>query len=225
MMKKDRERLLIVDDEKNIRLTVRYTLEPLGYEVDSAVNGEEGLRKVQEEKYNLVLLDLRMPGMEGLQVLRQIARTQADVPVAILTAHGTIENAVEAMKLGAIDFIRKPFSPEELRQLVTSILERRQLLDTAQPTYEALLSVAKHLISTRRFDEAIKYARDAIGRDPARPEAFNLMGVTQELLGQNLVAQKNFRVAVDLDATYQPARENLSRSVDHSRWHEPLNLD
>jgi DNA-binding NtrC family response regulator len=219
-----KQRLLIVDDEKNIRLTVRYTLEPLGFEVDAAVNGEEALEKLEAQPYDLVLLDLRMPGMEGLQVLRQIARRQPHTPVAIVTAHGTVENAVEAMKLGAIDFIRKPFSPNELRELVTTILERRQLLEEANPSYEAVLALTKHLISTRGFDEAMRYTRDAIGRDPARPEAFNLQGVIYELLGQNLLAQKNFRVALDLDTTYQPARQNLSRSVDHARWHEPLNL-
>jgi DNA-binding NtrC family response regulator len=219
----NKKRILIVDDEKNIRLTVRYTLEPLGYDVDAAVNGEEALERIEAQPYDLVLLDLRMPGRGGMQVLRQIARQQTDTPVAIVTAHGTVENAVEAMKLGAIDFIRKPFSPNELRELVTTILERRQLLERENPSYEGLLAITRHLISTRGFDEAIRYVREAIGRDPARPEGFNLLGVIYELLGQNLLAQKNFRVALDLDATYEPARQNLSRSVDHGRWHEPLN--
>ena len=223
-MSQPKERILIVDDEKNIRLTVSYTLQPLGYEVETAVNGEEALHKLKEANYSLILLDLRMPGMDGLQLLRHIARDHSDMPVAIITAHGTIENAVEAMKLGAIDFIRKPFTPAELRQLVTTILERRQLREAAQEDYEGLLTLIKHLITVRQFDEANRCAREAIGRDPSRPEAFNLLGVLHKLLGHEGDAQKNFRVALDLSPAYQPARDNLSHTTDPARRHEAPNL-
>ncbi|MBK8990015.1 MAG: response regulator [Chloroflexi bacterium] len=223
-MGQPKERILIVDDEKNIRLTVSYTLQPLGYQVETAVNGEEALHKLKEASYSLVLLDLRMPGMDGMQLLRHIARDYSDVPVAIITAHGTVENAVDAMKLGAIDFIRKPFTPAELRDLVAAILERRQMLATAQRDYAGLLTLVKHLISVRQFDEAGRYAKEAVGRDPSRPEAFNLLGVLHRLLGHEGDAQKNFRVALDLDPAYQPARENLSRTADPVRRHEAPNL-
>jgi len=113
-----RKSILIVDDEKNIRLTVVHSLEPLGFEIDTAVNGEEALTKIQNEDYGLLLMDLRLPGMNGMEVLQRIRELRLDVKVIIITAYGTIELAVKAMKLGAVDFIQKPFAPQEIREAV-----------------------------------------------------------------------------------------------------------
>ncbi len=114
--------LLIVDDEKNIRMTLTQCLETLGYQVDTALNGEEALVKIEQKNYNLVLLDLKMPGISGMEVIRQISGKRPDLKVIVITAHGTIETAVEAMKLGAVDFVQKPFAPQEIRELVRKAL-------------------------------------------------------------------------------------------------------
>jgi DNA-binding NtrC family response regulator len=119
--------ILIVDDEKNIRLTIFQSLEPLEIPIRTAVNGEEALQKLREEAFGLVFLDLKMPGMDGMGVLRRIKENWPTTRVIIITAHGTIETAVEAMKLGAVDFIQKPFSPGEIRELATLVLEREAL--------------------------------------------------------------------------------------------------
>jgi len=119
-----RKRILIVDDEKNIRLTVSQALERLDLEIDGAVNGEEALEKIRANGYELVLLDLKMPGIDGMEVLRQVREFDRKLKVLIITAHGTVENAVEAMKLGAVDFIQKPFTPDEIRQFVSQALAR-----------------------------------------------------------------------------------------------------
>jgi DNA-binding NtrC family response regulator len=215
--------LLVVDDEKNIRLTVSHTLIAMGYEVDTAVNGEEAINMLDKRHYDLALLDLKMPGMDGLQLLRHIAREQPHLPTAMITAHGTVDNAVEAMKLGATDFLQKPFTPQEIRELVTTIFERRHLATSAAGmSYDELLSLARHLASTRQLDQAVEYTRQAIGQDPNRPEAFNVLGILHELLSEKLAAQKNFRVAINLDQMYRPARENLGRSTDHTRRNEPF---
>ena len=103
--------ILVVDDEKNIRLTLSQSLEPLGIPVQTAANGEEALQKLREGQFGLVFLDLKMPGMDGMDVLRRIKDDWPSVRVIIITAYGTIESAVEAMKLGAVDFVQKPFSP------------------------------------------------------------------------------------------------------------------
>jgi DNA-binding response OmpR family regulator len=118
-------RILIVDDEKNIRLAVAQSVESLGLTVDTAVNGEEALEKIKRSGYQLVLLDLKLPGMDGMAVLRQIRSFNRDVKILIITAHGTVENAVEAMKLGAVDFVQKPFTPDEIRGLVSRAISRR----------------------------------------------------------------------------------------------------
>ncbi len=114
--------LLIVDDEKNIRMTLTQCLETLGYQVDTALNGEEALGKIDQQEYDLVLLDLKMPGISGMEVIRQISGKRPGLKVIVITAHGTIETAVEAMKLGAVDFVQKPFAPQEIRELVRKAL-------------------------------------------------------------------------------------------------------
>jgi DNA-binding NtrC family response regulator len=114
--------ILIVDDEKNIRLTVSQAIVSADREVQTAVNGEEALAKLQEKDFALVLLDLKMPGMDGMDVLRWIRANRPQVPVVIVTAHGTIDSAVEAMKHGAVDYIQKPFSPREIRALVSKVV-------------------------------------------------------------------------------------------------------
>ena len=115
--------VLIVDDEKNIRLTLALALEKLNIPVDTAVNGEEALQKLAEKSYGLMLLDLRMPGIDGLEVLRRVPEIRPEVKVVIITAWGSIEAAVEAMKLGAVDFLQKPFDAQDVRELVSSLLD------------------------------------------------------------------------------------------------------
>ena len=119
--------VLIVDDEKNILLTLSQSLEALQLETDTAANGEEALAKLKEKEFGLILLDLRMPGMDGMEVLRQVREIRPDIRIIMITAYGTIELAVEAIKMGAVDFIQKPFSPEEIRELVSRVMDREKL--------------------------------------------------------------------------------------------------
>jgi CheY-like chemotaxis protein len=118
--------ILIVDDEKNIRLTLAQALETLGVETDSAEDGNEALAKLKEKEFGLILLDLRMPGVDGMEVFRQVRESKRDIRIIIITAYGTIELAVEAMKLGAVDFIPKPFVPEEIREMVARVLDKEK---------------------------------------------------------------------------------------------------
>jgi CheY-like chemotaxis protein len=118
--------ILVVDDEKNIRLTLRESLKTFNAQVDAAVNGEEALDMAAQQEYDLVLLDLKMPGMDGMEVLRRLRELSPGTAVILLTAHGTVEAAVEAMKLGAVDFLQKPFAPKEIRDIVTRVLGRQK---------------------------------------------------------------------------------------------------
>jgi DNA-binding response OmpR family regulator len=121
-----KNRVLVVDDEKNIRLTIAQSLQKLDLEVENAVNGEEALQKIRQDDFQLVLLDLKLPGMDGMEVLRKIRGFNKRVKILIITAHGTVDNAVEAMKLGAVDFIQKPFTPDEIRGFVAKALARTE---------------------------------------------------------------------------------------------------
>lgn len=205
------QKILIVDDEKNIRLTVAQALQPLGYEVETAVNGEDALNQLEADNFGLILLDLKMPGMDGLAVLRRVVELRPDIRVILISAHGTVEHAVEAMHLGAVDFIQKPFVPKELRDIVTRVLDRHKLEAIQTSDYEAHVELIKRCMNDRHFEAAAEHARQAIGADPSRPEAFNLLGTLYELAGNHEEAMKQYRVAVDLDPTYQPAWQNLNR--------------
>jgi CheY-like chemotaxis protein len=116
--------ILLVDDEHNIRMMVRLALQKDGHTVDTAADGEEGLDKFGSGAgWDLVLLDQRMPGLEGLEVLRQMRYYDPRARVIMATAFGTVDLAVEAMKAGATDFLRKPFTVETLRGAVRAALQ------------------------------------------------------------------------------------------------------
>jgi len=204
-------RVLIVDDEKNIRLTLSQAIAAPEMEVDTAVNGEEAMGKLQQKDLSLVLLDLKLPGMDGMDVLRWISVNRPDIRVVIITAHGTIDSAVEAMKHGAVDYLQKPFAPRDIRELVSRIMDRRALDARRAHDYAGCIELAKKYVNERRFDVAAEHVRRAMSLDPPRPEAFNFLGALQEVQGHNLDAQKNYRTALSLDPTFKAAQDNLYR--------------
>src|SRR5258705_13753510 len=120
------KRILIIDDEENIRRVTRITLQAAGYEVGEADDGERGLAVFGDGSgWDAVLLDQRMPGMDGLETLRHINERDATARVIMATAYASIELAVDAMKLGASDFVRKPMTPEVLRNAVSAALTKK----------------------------------------------------------------------------------------------------
>ena len=124
----EKPQILIIDDDSVIRLACEKTLKPVGYSVDAAEDGKTGLKKLNEKSYDLVLLDLMMPEISGVQVLEQIRAYDENIIVIIITGFATIESAVETLKKGVYDYIPKPFTPDELRNVVRKGLERRELL-------------------------------------------------------------------------------------------------
>ncbi|MBN8679872.1 MAG: sigma-54-dependent Fis family transcriptional regulator [Chitinophagales bacterium] len=125
-------RILIVDDEVPIRRTLRDILEFEGYEVDEASDGLECIAKVQKEKYDVVITDIKMPKMDGIEALERLQILSPETPVIMVSGHGTIDTAVEAVKKGAFDFISKP--PDLNRMLITvrNALDRSELVNTTQ---------------------------------------------------------------------------------------------
>lgn len=117
-----KKRILIVDDEKNIRLTISKSLSSETIDVDHAISAEEALERLAQYSYDLMLLDLRLPGMDGIELLSQLREIGIVVKTIIISAHGTIDLAVKLLKAGALDFIEKPFSPDEIREVVTKYL-------------------------------------------------------------------------------------------------------
>ncbi|NNE69274.1 MAG: sigma-54-dependent Fis family transcriptional regulator [Rhodothermales bacterium] len=119
--------ILVVDDEAAIRRTLREILEYEDFAVDEAVDGNDALEKAKASRYDLILLDVKMPKMDGLEVLSRIASDQPEVPVIMISGHGTVETAVEATKLGAYDFIEKPPDLNRLLLTIRNGLDRGQL--------------------------------------------------------------------------------------------------
>ena len=205
--------ILVVDDEKNLRLTLSEALAPLGYEVRTAADGREARAELSRGGVGLVLLDLQMPEMDGMTLLRRLAEVSPESRVIILTAHGTIADAVEATRLGAVDFLQKPFAPDELRTLVARVLDRERL-DAAQARdYAQHIELARRFVTDRHFEAAREHVRRAIADDATRPEAFNLLGVLEEIAGRRSEALRQYRVALELDAGYRPAQENVARAT------------
>ena len=106
--------ILIVDDEEKIRKILRIMITLKGHKVDEAANGEEALKKIKENAYDLVIADIRMPKMDGITLLQEINALEYPVPVVFITAYATVDSAVEAMRMGAVDYIAKPFDEERI---------------------------------------------------------------------------------------------------------------
>lgn len=127
-MAMNKYRILIVDDEPSIRTVLENILHLSGYEVESVSSGQEALQRVAQSPYDLLLLDLRMKPVDGMEVLNFIHEHYPDIVVIILTGYGTLESAVEALRLGAFDYLFKPASPDAIRKRVQEGLQHREKL-------------------------------------------------------------------------------------------------
>lgn len=121
------KRILVVDDEKAIRWSLGEALRNIGYEVEEAENGKKALGLFQDEPFDLVILDLKLPDIDGLQVLKKIKEIEQELPVIMMTAYGEVETAVEAIKSGAYDFMQKPFQLEKMKIEIKNALETSNL--------------------------------------------------------------------------------------------------
>jgi DNA-binding NtrC family response regulator len=131
-------RILVVDDDDNLRWVVQTQLEDAGYEVDTAADGAAALNAIQNSRPALLLTDLKMPGMSGLELLEKIREDEPDLPVIIITAFGTIQNAVEAVKSGAYDYLTKPIDHDDLILAIRRALDHTHLMQEVRTLRESL---------------------------------------------------------------------------------------
>jgi DNA-binding NtrC family response regulator len=141
-------RILVVDDEEIVIKSCLRILGDCGYEVDSVRDGLAALKKIEEHEYDIVILDIMMPNIDGLEVLQRVKETHPDIDVIMVTGLSQIETAVRSMKLGAFDYLPKPFDPDELKLVMQRALERRQLL-------QENLKLKKEVSSKYRFENTI----------------------------------------------------------------------
>ena len=118
--------ILVIDDEESMRIGCIQTLSEEGFRVQAVENGSQGLQITNEESFDLILLDLKMPGMSGMDVLVKLKEKEPNIIVIVITGYATIDSAVEAMKRGAYDFLPKPFAPEVLISIVKEAIKSRQ---------------------------------------------------------------------------------------------------
>jgi DNA-binding NtrC family response regulator len=204
-------KILIIDDTKNIRLLTAKALCAEGYEVDSADNGFDGIEMFKVNKYDLVFLDIRMPYLSGTEVLRKIKDINYYVPVIIITAYPTVKNAVDCIKLGAVDYLRKPFKAEKLKQIVDQVIERKDLTSIKTDSYEDTLEYAKKCINERNIDEALVYLKKAISLSVEYAEPFIIMGTVLEIKGEFESAGKYYNIALQLEPENEVINENIKR--------------
>ncbi len=154
-------RILVVDDEMIVREALSNYLREDGYEAIAVEGGEEALKRVENERWNILFVDLKMPGMDGLEVLREVKKLVPDLPVIIITAYATIDSAVQAMKDGAYDYIVKPFDPEAIALIVEKVVEHQRL-------------VKENILLRERLDQEYRF-EEIIGRSQPMQEVFELV--------------------------------------------------
>ncbi len=165
MVEKDRNyksynKVLVVDDEEVVRDSCRRLLEPAGYELTEARTSSEALRLLDEMEFDLVLTDLKLPDMDGISLLKKIKELMPNTEVIVITGYGTVNTAVQAMKLGAYDYVEKPFRPDELVSLVDRAIERRRLR-------EENIRLKKEV--------SAQYIKNIIGKSQAMERVFSLI--------------------------------------------------
>lgn len=146
-------RILVVDDEADMRLAIREALTRNGYSVDVAGGGQEALGKLKQTAYGMVISDVKMDGMDGMEVLREIKKTAPHVPVLLISAFGTIEKAVEAVKEGAVDFILKPFALEALESAVEKSLKEHSAYLSFETRGKSMFTVDPLMLKTISMSE------------------------------------------------------------------------
>jgi len=201
--------ILVVDDERNIRNNLAMVLEAEDYKVDKSANGDDAILSVKQGRYDIAFVDIQMPKMDGLELLRYLRGLRPKMHVVILTAYGTVHRAVEAMKLGAVDFLEKPFDPKAIQLLCQEILEREKVGSSG--TVDDLLRLAALARQRKAFTEARVHLKIAMMRDFTRPEPYYELGSLAEEEGQVSHAVQYYYMALEAQSDFAPARGALTR--------------
>jgi DNA-binding NtrC family response regulator len=207
-------RILIADDERSIRSLLRLCLEHASYQVTEAATGSEAIDAIVTEPPDLILLDLSMPAIQGMDVLRRL-NSMAVRPkprIIVMTANGSIARAVEAVQLGASDFLEKPWKPEHLLAVIAHVLEQKALAESAvSDNYRTTLALARrHLVDGHgaKAEALLRAASRLAGQDP---DYFYLLGLWHEINERPADAKVAYHQAALYDAHHGPAREALLR--------------
>ena len=159
-------RILVIDDEPQVRTVFEEALTGQGYSVDLAEDGTQAIEKVEGKRFDIVICDLKMPGIDGLETIRRIQAIHRDIQFIVITAHGTFESAIESLRVGAFDFLQKPVVLKDLLFSVGKALERRDLLERLA-LYELSRTIFSTLEPDLLYGRIVKAAIDVLGADDA----------------------------------------------------------
>ena len=175
--------ILIIDDEKAIRKTLSEILSFEGYKIDEASDGEEGLKKFKDKTYDVVLCDIKMPKIDGIEFLQKAGESNPDIPIIMISGHGNIETAVEAVKTGAYDYISKPPDLNRLLITIRNAMDRNNLVSETKVLKKKVNKVQEMI----GFSAPIKKIRDTI--DKVAPTEARVMITGENGVGKELVAR------------------------------------
>ena len=211
-------RILFVDDDVQVRRTLARLLGLLGYQVDEASSGPQALQLLERESYDLAVLDIRMPGMDGVEVMHRARRICPDLSIIFLTGHATVESAVEAVKSHAVDYLLKPVSNRELAAAVASALQQRpkQEQSLVPPTSEQFMEVGivtldrkRQMAIVAKGDDVDGFSVDLTGSETA------LLACLMQRPGVAVSCRELARDALDYDVSDEEAsaiiRPHISR--------------
>jgi CheY-like chemotaxis protein len=193
---------LIVDDETQIRTMIKKALDELEYDSDTVANGEEALKALFEKKYDGVFTDLKMPGMDGFDLLNAMNEESMNLPRVVVSAYTDAEKIIKSFQKGIMDFITKPFTPDEIKTAAKDMLKQRiDIKETAQ--------YVKGLIQQNAYGGADKYLSSLFSSYPSSPIPHYLLGLKFLKEGSELKAIKHLKASCALDEGYEPARKLL----------------
>jgi len=173
-MPENNAKILIIDDDESIRDSCTQVLKNTGYEIHTAEDGEKGLSKAKDLNPDLILLDLKMPGMSGTEVLKRLKKYDPKTIIIIITGYATVESAVDSMKQGVYEYLPKPFTPKELRKIVQHGLFRRKCLMESERLRKEKEKMRKNFISLVSHEL----------RSPLSAVQQNLMTITSGMMGE-----------------------------------------
>ena len=205
-------RILLVDDEQSIQTLLSYPLRKDGYHVTSALDGSEALRRFEEGRFDLVILDLMLPQLNGVEVCRQL-RSRSQVPIIMLTAKGSETDKVAGLEVGADDYITKPFSMREFRSRVKAALRRSRMAadtpdDGAIETGDLSIDFDRRMVTLSGEEVKVTYVEfeilGALARSPARV-------LTRETLLEHVWGDSDYRDPRTVDVHIRHLREKLEK--------------
>ena len=202
-----KENVLIIDDEKFILQLSRDILVKSNYEVKTASDGKEGIKLLEDNKFDLILTDIKMPNVNGLDFIRHVRVYDKEIPIIVITGHGTLDIAIDSLRLGAQGFILKPFTPAELRNAVAEALEKTRLLSEN--------------IRMRALMPLFEVSKEIIGEvDPKR-----LLKLIVEVAVKEMMADKVCLALIDEATDRLNVKEFFGCSPDFIRDFEDIYAD